>query len=506
MNLRNRIALFIILPLLILSVYQTLSSFISVKKGRYLRNSIIMPAIEKLSVSSGLQFINTELAALIRKAVIALQKGDKEGLQKLIRKSTLLRDQRQAELQKLGEVFTQSEIKLNTQLSKDLKDAISAEDTLYTAIISRMAVSVWNPDAVRKTADMIGNEVTPAEDKVSLAMAMIYEECMRSIEETKNISDKAEKNRLKVSLLTAVFSFLILCFIIIFSTLSITRPIQKLHEMADKIGKGDARVEIDAVLAKKKDEIGDLARSFEKMAVDLRTAQEELLSKEKLVAIGQFAAGIAHELRNPLATIDSSAFYLKTKLESAGEKVSQHLDRIKSSTEDAASIIQSILNLTRIEEARFERMDISLFLSGLINASKLPPSINIARNFPSEKIMVKADKGQLQIALKNIITNAAEAMDWKGSLTVDVRSLADRRIEISFTDTGSGIAPEDINRVFEPFFSTKAKGIGFGASISKMIIERHGGTIEVRSEPRRGTTVFIRLPPEYTGNGGKGNG
>ena len=98
------------------------------------------------------------------------------------------------------------------------------------------------------------------------------------------------------------------------------------------------------------------------------------------------------------------------------------------------------------------------------------------------------------MAFKNIVNNAVEAMDGRGTLTATVHKTADGQAKVSFVDTGPGIAAENLDRVFQPLFSTKAKGIGFGLSIARMVIDRHGGTIEAKSEPGKGANIIIRLP------------
>ena len=108
--------------------------------------------------------------------------------------------------------------------------------------------------------------------------------------------------------------------------------------------------------------------------------------------------------------------------------------------------------------------------------------------------MVNADREQLHMAFKNIVKNALEAMDGKGTLTVAIQSTNEGYAEVSFADTGQGIAAENLERVFEPLFTTKATGIGFGLSITKMIINKHGGVIEATSEPGKGATIVLRLP------------
>ncbi len=130
-----------------------------------------------------------------------------------------------------------------------------------------------------------------------------------------------------------------------------------------------------------------------------------------------------------------------------------------------------------------------------IATSKVPSGVNVIQNFPDQEVMVNGDSEQLRMAFKNIIKNAAEAMDAKGILTVTLNpATIDDHAEVSFADTGPGIAPENLDKIFQPLFSTKAKGIGFGLSIARMIIDKHGGKIEAKSEAGKGTTIIIQLP------------
>ena len=121
--------------------------------------------------------------------------------------------------------------------------------------------------------------------------------------------------------------------------------------------------------------------------------------------------------------------------------------------------------------------------------------VSVVQEFPEQEVLVNADGEQLRMAFKNIIKNAVEAMDDKGTLTATVQATANGQIEVSLADSGSGIALEDLDRVFQPLFSTKARSIGFGLSISKMVIEKHGGTIEAKSEPGKRANIIIQLPP-----------
>jgi signal transduction histidine kinase len=289
---------------------------------------------------------------------------------------------------------------------------------------------------------------------------------------------------------------------------SISKPLDKLTKGAEIVGTGDLEHKVEV---KSKDELGQLAAAFNKMTESLKkiTAsrdelnkeiaerkrmQEQLVRSERLAVLGHFSGSISHELRNPLGVIDSSVYYLKTKLKDADEKVQQHLDRVKSSVGSATAIIESLLNLTRMKEPQLQRLDLIAVTSDAINTSEVPAKVEVIQNFPEQEVLIGADWEQLRMAFQNIIKNAIEAMGGKGTLTVAIRKTTDGQAEVAFADTGMGVAPEDLDKIFQPLFSTKAKGIGFGLSIAKTIVDKHGGTIAAKSEPGKGATIIVRLP------------
>ncbi|MFC2041108.1 sensor histidine kinase [Chloroflexota bacterium] len=272
---------------------------------------------------------------------------------------------------------------------------------------------------------------------------------------------------------------------------SISKPLSKLTDYTRRVGEGEYTTELEI---KGKDEIASVASDIKIMVGQLTQMQGKLLESERLATLGQFSGNISHELRNPLGVIDSSAYYLKIKLKDADEKVHEHLDRIKASVSSSTTIIESLLNLTRMEEPRLTRVDLAAAAADAITTSKIPAGVKIIKNFPDEEVPVNADREQLRIAFKNIIKNAHEAMEGKGTLTVTVGRTADGQAEVSFADTGPGIATDDLEKIFEPLFSRKAQGIGFGLSIVKMVVDKHGGRIEAKSEPGKGANIIIQLP------------
>ncbi|MDM8551305.1 ATP-binding protein [Desulfobacterales bacterium HSG2] len=223
----------------------------------------------------------------------------------------------------------------------------------------------------------------------------------------------------------------------------------------------------------------------------LREAQKKLLLKERLAILGHFAGSISHEIRNPLAAIDSSVYFLKMGMGEGNEKVRKHLGRITSNVHKATSIIESLLNLTRMEKPKAEIHDLSELVNDALQSSKIPDTVEVVTSF-SESISINSEREQIRMALKNIIKNAVQAMDGSGKLMITACIVKTGNAELVLTDTGPGIPSENLNKIFEPLFTTKAQGIGFGLSITKMIIENHGGTIRAESEP--GDRLLLTCP------------
>ncbi|MCP4691196.1 MAG: PAS domain S-box protein [Desulfobacterales bacterium] len=234
--------------------------------------------------------------------------------------------------------------------------------------------------------------------------------------------------------------------------------------------------------------------------IALEKARDEIIRVEKLATIGRLSGGIAHEIRNPLAVIDSSIFYLKSILNENGGKTVTHLDRIKSQVDRMASVIESMTSITRMKEPKWEKIDLLAVASDAISAAAAPDDVHVTMISPEEKILIEADREQINMAFANIITNAAQAMEGKGHLDIKIRGASDDRVEASFTDTGPGVDQENLEIIFQPLFSTRAKGMGFGLSIVKMVVDKHGGTVEARTDAGKGATIIVGLPVSAKGS------
>jgi two-component system NtrC family sensor kinase len=322
-------------------------------------------------------------------------------------------------------------------------------------------------------------------------------------------------------IMIASLCVVLLLVILYFSTTRITNPLKKMVVATQKISEGDLthKVEVSS-----KDEIGYLADSFNQMTADLKAANEKLIEwgktlekkveertkeltemqahliqSEKLASLGKLAAGIAHEINNPLGGI---LIYSHLLLEDL-DKNSPHYENIKKIVKETSrckDIVKGLLEFARPKEPEMNLIDINDIVErslSIMERQALFQNINIKKTFASDLPKIVADSAQLQQVFVNIILNAAEAMDGNGVLTLSTSfNGSGKFIEVKFSDTGHGIKEEDKKRLFEPFFSTKevGKGTGLGLAISYSIIQKHEGTIEVQSQPGKGSTFIVKLP------------
>lgn len=244
-------------------------------------------------------------------------------------------------------------------------------------------------------------------------------------------------------------------------------------------------------------------RELERTSQELDEAQRELVQSEKLAAVGRFASGIAHEVKNPLGIVLGGVEYLDHALADAAPNVRTSLAKIKEGALRAADIVDRMLGFARPSEPKIEAASpddlvqdaLALFRVGI---GALP--IRIETSCAAKRVAVNVDRNQFQQVLLNLLVNAVEAMPAGGQITVSTRKRestpAGFRCIIEVADTGMGIAPAHMARVFEPFFSTKQdrKGTGLGLSIARAIVERHNGQLRIDSEPGKGTRAQVILP------------
>ncbi|MBN2385678.1 MAG: cache domain-containing protein [Anaerolineales bacterium] len=275
----------------------------------------------------------------------------------------------------------------------------------------------------------------------------------------------------------------------------ITRPIGELAQANRRLAQGDMDVRVQPF---GRGEISLLGHSFNNMVETLRETQRELLQKEKLASMGQLAAGVAHELNNPLGSIQLFADILY-KDAPDGSRQREDLKTIIGETQRCKVIVADLLNFARQQEVLAQETDLHALLEAILTRIVEQPAferVRIVRDFDPDLPAIQADPAQLQQVFINLFSNSADAMEQDGMLTISTRRMDADTIEVRVADSGTGVPAEHMDKIFTPFFTTKpaGKGTGLGLAIVYGIIKMHRGQIHLQSQPGQGTTVVITLP------------
>lgn len=314
-----------------------------------------------------------------------------------------------------------------------------------------------------------------------------------------------------IGLTSFAISAVIVCVGIVFVRRKI-RPLRLLHESAEKIQNGNWDI---VIKTKTGDEIEDLANAFNAMTTklkemyggleskieerssQLKEAQDRLIFAERLATIGKLASIVGHELRNPLAIIKNSVYYLNMlEIGKVSEEAKEQLDLIEKEIDASTQIISDILDFAREKEPKLVKSNMHLLLKNILDKTNVPREVIIRTDLHAADAELMVDPLLVGRVFQNLISNAIQAMPAGGTLSLSTSSTRET-FRVVFKDTGSGIAPENLSKIFEPLFSTKAKGTGLGLTVCKSIVERHGGRISVESILNLGTTFTIELPLQH---------
>jgi signal transduction histidine kinase len=213
---------------------------------------------------------------------------------------------------------------------------------------------------------------------------------------------------------------------------------------------------------------------------------------ERLAAIGQVSAGVAHELRNPLNVVKTSVYYLLNARNPTPQKTAEHLERIGKHVDLADGVITALSRFAKLPAPDLRPCPAEQVVREALEVNPVGAAVRVATEFPPDLPPALVDRDQVRIVFGNLIRNARDAMPQGGALTVTGRAAGDA-VEVDVTDTGAGIAPELLGRIMEPLYSTKARGLGLGLSIARAILDKSGGSLRVSSTPGQGSTFTVRL-------------
>lgn len=301
-------------------------------------------------------------------------------------------------------------------------------------------------------------------------------------------------------LLSTLFAFAFGIIVSLILADQYTGPIKRIANAAKEVAEGKlVRIRDND----RRDEIGVLVRSFNEMVEKLEERQEleeKLKKTEQLSMIGHLASGIAHEVRNPLNFLSLSIGHIKERLEEEnfgrpGDDIHELLDSLKKEIYRVNELINNFLVLGKPITLKREWIGAGALMEDALYMvkDKIRDGISLTTMGADDGMRIYCDREYMRICLINLILNSAQAIEDKGTITVRFAT-SDGMACISVADDGKGIKGEDIERIFEPYYSTKKLGIGLGLAVTSRFVEEHGGTISAKSKAEEGTTVTIRVP------------
>ena len=389
---------------------------------------------------------------------------------------------------------------IGTRVSKEVHQAVLQEGKPWTN--RAFVVNDWNITAYEAIKDISGKIIG------ILYVGMLEKPYI-------DLRNRVMLTFASMALLTVIILLIILFFI----TSTIIQPLKKMVLATTKIAQGDLDHRVDVTL---EDETGKLAQSFNQMTKNLKSANEKLvhwgktlekrveertqelremqdsmIQSEKLASLGKMAASIAHEINNPLTSILINTHLMLEKTEKKREGY-ENLSLIAEETSRCSEIIRDMLDFSRQSPPQKVYTDVNDTLIRtlqILENQATFQNIRIEKKLDNTLSPIELDQNKIKQVFWNLLLNASEAMLEGGTLILSSRYSPDKKnIEIDFSDTGIGIAKEHINKLFDPFFSTKTSGTGLGLAVSYGIINQHQGKITVVSDPGQGTTVTVSLP------------
>jgi len=413
------------------------------------------------------------------------------------------------------------DLRRSTAVRAALEAALYSEDVVYGAIVDRSGVVVAHSDPSR-----VGERLPNGDDLASLTAASGLTQ-LRAVYQTERMLEWRQpmllgdtpfaemrvgmstlliRQSLNTALRPAAFAAVIALLVAIVVAVSlaqiVVRPIHVIRSGLTRLGRGD----LGATLDLKGDEFKELGDVFASVTNQLKAAipdsnkRAQLLElSRRVTALGRLTAGVAHEVKNPLNAMTIHLELLKQKLSAgaAADAIDPHVDVIAREIRRLDDVVQGFLKFARPEELALRPVSPASLTDEVLKTLAVEANVSgvqlesvVAPDVPD----IEADAGILRQALLNLAKNAVQAMPRGGKLTMSCAATKDGRVEIRVADTGEGIPPENLARIFDLYFTTKQTGTGIGLSLVYRTVQLHSGDIDVESTPGVGTTFVIKMP------------
>jgi signal transduction histidine kinase len=371
------------------------------------------------------------------------------------------------------------------QVGKTVERRAQLNDLIAQNIFARLRAIYERDNSLEWTQPMALGDTPFGEIRIGLTMALVRQDLQESLWPSALAAG--------IALLIAVFTSMLLAQVVL-------RPMHVIRSSLSRLGRGDLGATLDLRDDEEFRELGDV---FDQVSAQLRAAAPEGLKPAQLAElsrrirmVGRLTAGVAHEMKNPLNAMTIHLELLKQKL-AAGKPAAMHVEIIEQEIRRLDERIQGFLKFVRPDEVSFGPVAVAPLLSSVLDAVQLEAQragVTINRGCTDASLHVEGDAAQLRDVFLNLAQNAIQAMPRGGRLTVMCSAAPNRRVSVRVEDTGVGIAPENLTKIFELYYTTKVRGTGLGLSMVYRTVQIHNGEIDVESTVGVGTTFIVVLP------------
>lgn len=401
-------------------------------------------------------------------------------------------------------------------ISRLVKGVMAQKDVVYCRVEDNDGTLLYE-EGQRAVGPFSELSAPVVSKKVEGAEALVIPDPHEVIEEVGRVTlavslaeliNKSLKLRITITVVILVGISIISLGTYLFLRRLVGRPVKQLVDATRRIAGGDLGHRVSLTTD---DEFEILGGSFDHMTESLLDAQRELVRREKLAALGHLAGGVGNELRNPLGVMNNAVFFLRCTMSDTDERVVEYLNIIDDEIANAQRIISDFVDFFRSNKPDRKPVPVHEIIRRSVDLCAIPDLVTLRDDIPAELPPVNVDMTQMSQVLQNLIVNAVQVMPNGGSLRIDARRAQGTRleaegssgqdieismdlVEISVSDTGTGISSENITKVFEPLYTTKSRGIGLGLAICRSYVEANGGRIQVESVLGEGTTFKVLLP------------